>query len=127
MKACSGCAAGFTLPFSGPRNDWVDASRREPSPPAAEAWLAPFISLRGVECFLEIRDHDLLHLEHGIGGGHGLVPVRAAEELTHLPGNDLPGEAEPVLEPAALLGLGAGREPAPEVVDLVLVGALHIE
>ena len=40
-----------------------------------------------VERLLKIRDHDLLHLEHGIHGSQGLLLVGRAQKLSQLPGD----------------------------------------
>ena len=54
--------------------------------------------------------------------------LRAVEAAALRVGNDLPGEAEPVLQPAALAFLAAsGDEGVPVLVDFLLVTALHEE
>src|SRR5260370_27222894 len=64
-------------------------------------------------------DVDLYHLQHCL---HRFL---APNQLTHVRGNDLPGEAELVGEPAALYLLASGRKLLPKVVDLLLRVTLH--
>src|SRR3989442_15124389 len=51
---------------------------------------------------------DLTHLKHGLHGPARLRRVRIMEQLEHGDGDDLPGQAEFVFEPAALALLSAG-------------------
>ena len=54
--------------------------------------------------------------------------VGVAQQLTHPLGDDLPAQAEPVLQPSALALLAAvRRQHRPEPVDLVLVLAADVE
>src|SRR5581483_8092048 len=76
---------------------------------------------------LEPGDLDLPHLEHRRHHALGALPVRVGEELLEAPRDDLPGDAEAVLEPAARPLLAALGERAPVVVDLLLVGAVDDE
>lgn len=69
------------------------------------------LSLR---CFLQFCDVNLLHLHHG---GHGLGVL---DELRQVDGDDLPGEAEAVLEPAALYRRAAFDELVVVVIDIGL-------
>ena len=76
--------------------------------------------------FLENRFHlgevDFLHLHHGLHGALAAGFVGAADEIGHGAGDDLPGEAKLVLEPAALAFLAAvGDQSVPVAVDLGLI------
>lgn len=79
--------------------------------------------------FLKSGDVELLHLQHGLHGalvtGGGVV----LEELGHEAGDDLPGEAEFVLQPAALLArrVAAFVEAVPVEIEFVLGVALDLE
>src|SRR5262245_39393072 len=55
--------------------------------------------------FLQLGDVDLLHLQHRLHDPVGLLAVGIARHLGHEGGDDLPGEAILVLEPAALLSV----------------------
>ena len=55
---------------------------------------------------LQRVDVQLLHLQHRLHGPPRLLRVGVAHVLAELPRDDLPRDAEPVLEPAALLRLG---------------------
>ena len=73
----------------------------------------------------QLREVDLGHLEHRLHRALGALGVGAGEHLVELPRDDLPRQAEAVLEPAALAGLAAAEdERRPEAIDLGLVLAL---
>jgi putative ABC transport system substrate-binding protein len=55
------------------------------------------------------------------------VGTRIGQQLEQPPGYDLPREAEPVLYPAALLGLGDRGERIGQPVDLRLIVAIDLE
>src|SRR5688572_13025070 len=71
----------------------------------------------------QFGDVELLHFQHGLH--RTLCPRRflILEQLVHHAGDDLPGKAVAVLQPAAHLGLriAAGAKLLPVVVDLFLV------
>ena len=70
----------------------------------------------------QFADVELFHLEHG-ANGPGMF-----EEIGKARGNDLPGEAKLVFEPAALaLAAAFGGEPGPVVIDFLLGVATHDE
>src|SRR4051812_41946608 len=75
----------------------------------------------------DLGDVDLLHSQHGLGGPLGAAGVGVLQKREHLHGGDLPGDAELVLEPAALALLAALGEPVPVVVGLLLVLAHDLE
>src|SRR3954447_6832208 len=78
--------------------------------------------LRGGRRPLELVDLDLLHREHRPHDALRLLAIRVAEQLREPLGDDLPRQAEPVLEPAARAFLSTAlRQLAPVVVDLLLV------
>src|SRR5690606_9961602 len=89
------------------------------------AILGPLLSRvhGGFQC----GDVDLLHLQHGLHGPVGARPVGIAEQARQRARNDLPGDAEAVLQPTALAGLPALDEPPPVVVDLLLIGAVDVQ
>ena len=72
-------------------------------------------------------DVDLFHLEHGPHGALGPLRVGVAQERGQPVRDYLPRKAVLVLEPTARPFLAPFREPAPEVVDLVLRGAVDYE
>src|SRR5262245_2437030 len=85
-------------------------------------------SLGGVRSALQLSDVELLHLEHGSHRSLRPPRVGVADEFQQPGGDDLPREAEPVLQPPALALLPAvGGERVPEVVDLILGVAAHEE
>src|SRR6478609_6870140 len=55
----------------------------------------------------QCRDVDLAHLQHRLGRAVGAFRVWVADELRKPGGDDLPGQAEPIFEPAALTLLAA--------------------
>jgi hypothetical protein len=73
-------------------------------------------------------DIDLLHLEHRLHGAPGSARIGVLQQRDQLPGDDLPGQAEPVLEPAALARRAAVRgQRVPIIIDLGLVLAVDGE
>src|ERR1700690_3555573 len=86
----------------------VDIAEREGAPPRK-----PPLAMHSRAAFVrlpELRDVELLHPEHRLHRPGGTRRVRPAEVGTHLAGNDLPGQAEPVLQPAAPAGLPAALD-----------------
>src|SRR6202171_3652500 len=70
----------------------------------------------------------LLHLEHCFHGFRGVAVCRVAQHLAQSTGNDLPRQAEPILQPAAGAFLSAaGRQRCPQPVDLFLRLAGHYQ
>jgi hypothetical protein len=67
---------------------------------------------------------DLPHREHCLPDTRRTVRVRILQQLPESPRDDLPRQAEAVLEPAALPRLAAFGEPSPQVVnfDLFVAG-----
>src|SRR5512142_534389 len=76
---------------------------------------------------LQLPDVELLHLQHGFGDALRARAVGALHHLPKDPRDDLPGEAEPVLEPAALLRLAAFGQLLPEEIHFLLGIAVHHE
>jgi hypothetical protein len=72
-------------------------------------------------------DVDLAHLHHRVPRALDPLGVGVGEELVHARRDDLPGDAEAVLQPAARAFLAAVGELLPVVVDLVLVLAVDQE
>jgi len=56
----------------------------------------------------------------GLHGALGTLRILVAEQLAENRGDDLPGEAELVLQPAAAIGAAAGGKFVPKIVDLFL-------
>ena len=75
------------------------------------------------------RGHiNLLHAEHRLHRTAGAAGVAVAEQATECFWNDLPGHAEFVGEPGALVGAAAvGGECRPLVIDLGLILAVNEE
>src|ERR1700761_401868 len=67
------------------------------------------------------------HAIHRLGGSGGACRIRMANQIVEPPWNHLPAQTEAVLAPAALRFLAAIGQPAPVVVDLVLVLAVDRE
>src|SRR6201996_4201417 len=67
------------------------------------------------------------HAIHRLGGSGGACRIRMANQIVEPPWNHLPAQTEAVLAPAALRFLAAIGQPAPVVVDLVLVFAVDRE
>ena len=65
----------------------------------------------GVGGLPQARDVDLVHREHRLHRPLGALGVRVAEQLGQRRRDDLPGQPEPVLEPAARALLAAVRGP----------------
>src|SRR5437773_6807282 len=76
---------------------------------------------------LQALDVELLHLHHRLHDALRYCGIGIAEELRQRGRNDLPRQAELVLEPAAHLLLSAGGELLPLLVDLFLGLAIHDE
>src|SRR5216684_421295 len=76
---------------------------------------------------LEAFDVDLLHLHHRLHDALRDCGIGIAQELRQSGRNDLPRQAELVLEPAAHLLLSAGGELLPQLVDLFLGLAIRDE
>jgi hypothetical protein len=74
---------------------------------------------------LEFRDVQLLHGQERSRHTRYLFLRAASKHFVHSLRDDLPGE--PVLQPAALLGLGISGELLPVAIDLFLVLAVHHE
>src|SRR5205807_4375387 len=76
----------------------------------------------------ELLDVDLRHLEHRLGRALRGLAIRALHVLDELSRDDLPRQAEAVLQPAADAGLSpAGDEGVPVLVDLGLILAIDRE
>jgi hypothetical protein len=85
-------------------------------------------SRRGGRGVLQDLHVDLPHLEHRVQRALAARRVRVAQEFAHPVRDDLPAEAEPVLQPAAGSRLAAvGSQRVPEAVDLLLVLAVDRE
>src|SRR5664279_3747885 len=70
---------------------------------------------------LDVGHDDLPHGQHGLGDSGSELRVRIGLQTGQLCRDDLPGDAESVLEPAALTGLTTvDDERVPQPVDLVL-------
>src|SRR5215471_5847425 len=76
---------------------------------------------------LNRRNVDLLHLEHRFHDAARLRCVRGLDEFDQAVRDHLPGNPEPVLEPAAGLFAAASREAVPVMVDLALGLAGNLE
>ena len=81
------------------------------------------------KCALQAFDVELLHLQHGLKGPLGFCGVGIGEQLRQDLGDNLPGEAKLVLQPAALLRLriAALGQPLPVVIHFILRRALNLE
>src|SRR6201996_339668 len=83
---------------------------------------------RGVGGVAQGLDVDLGHAEHGLDGGVGTQWVGVTDQLDERVGNDLPGQAEAVLDPAARADLATpGGELLGVPVNLVLAGGGDLE
>jgi len=78
---------------------------------------------------LQGGDIELFHAHHGLERALGGCGSWVVEQGGQHPGDDLPGEAELIFDPAALLGAGiaADGEFFPVVIDLLLIFALDLE
>ena len=71
---------------------------------------------------LELSDVEFLHRQHARDDALGRRGVRVVHEFGQSRGDDLPGESEPVAQPAAHRGLAPAREQSlPETVELGLI------
>ena len=74
------------------------------------------------------RDYvQLDHLHHGVGGTLGLDSIGIGHHLTKNRWNDLPREAETILQPTALLRRATSEKGIPVSVDLGLIFKVHDE
>ena len=76
---------------------------------------------------LELVDLDLPHLQHRRHDPLRLLLVWIGDQLDQALGDDLPRDAEPVLQPAARALLPTLGQRAPVGVDLFLALAVHLE
>src|SRR5689334_3513606 len=99
-------------------------------PPASQGSAAPHLSkfgrLPAVGAF-QFGDVQLDHAHHRLHRPLAASRVGAPYGLEKLAWRHLPGEAEPVGEPAALRRLSTLDQPVPVVVDLSLVVAVDDE
>jgi len=70
---------------------------------------------------LQLRYVELLHREEGFLHSFGFGRILVAHHFVQDSGHDLPGKAELVLQPPALLGFGVGGEFFPEIIDFFLI------
>jgi hypothetical protein len=87
------------------------------------------LSLLSQVRLLKLRDVELFHAEHGLHGPLGFGRGVVGDEFQEKAGDDLPGEAEFVFQPTALLGVfvAAGGEFVSEVVHFRLCLALDLK
>lgn len=76
---------------------------------------------------LQLCNLEFLHRQEGLGHPSGARRVIARYQLAQDGRDDLPGQAEAVLEPAALLCFGYGGELLPEGIDLRLAGLARLQ
>src|SRR5258707_5209715 len=76
---------------------------------------------------LEFFDIDLGHLQHGLHGAFRSLRILVAQQLAENGGDDLPGEAELVLQPAAAIRAATGGEFLPKFVHFLLGFAIYEE
>src|SRR5690606_22414348 len=76
--------------------------------------LAAFIGL------LKLPDVELAHLQHGLHGGLRLLLVFRLQQVAQDARDDLPREANLVLEPATWAGFALLGKLCPEFIDLLL-------
>src|SRR5258708_8616984 len=76
---------------------------------------------------LEFIDIDLGHLQHGLHGAFRSLRILVAQQLAENGGDDLPGEVELVLQPAAAVGAATGGEFVPKFVHFLLGFAIYEE
>src|SRR5215510_6544134 len=82
------------------------------------------LALVGLSQFREI---ELLHLQKRVGDALGFFGVRIRHHFSERGGDDLPGNAEFILQPAAGLFAAFLGQSVPEVVDLFLGVAINLE
>src|SRR3954454_6853818 len=87
----------------------------EPGRPLYARLEIPAVS--ALERRLQRGDVELLHRQKGARHTGEAFRVIRGQHLAHDGRRDLPRDAELVFQPAALLGLRIGREPAPQIVD----------
>jgi hypothetical protein len=88
---------------------WVDLLLTAEDTRALAGWAGSRAPVPGLPAFIRPRECinvDLLHVKHGLHGSSGLCRIGVTEHLGQPAGHHLPGDAEFVLEPAALLGRG---------------------
>lgn len=78
-----------------------------------------------VSSALQALNIDLVHLQHGLHDAAGFGAIRIAQKFAQRGGDDLPGDAELVAQPAAAAFLAAGGELFPQLVNLGLGVAVH--
>src|SRR5262249_39607127 len=76
---------------------------------------------------LQLRDHQLPHAHHAAHHALRRLGVWFRWQLWQHPWHDLPGHAVAILEPSARALLATLGQRVPEVVDLLLVVAHHLE
>ena len=93
---------------------------------AGGPWLLAWSRLRGA---FQLADVELLHLHHGLKGSLGFFGIGVVEQLRQDLGDNLPGEAKLILQPAALLRLriAALGQPLPLVIHFLLSRALNLK
>src|SRR5881394_419656 len=107
----------------GDRDTRPAALRCGPDPGAAPAVAArPLTAVVGL---LQAVDVELLHLHHGLHDPVRLFRILVSQELAEHGGNDLPRDAELVLEPAALVFGSTGGQLLPQLVHFLLRLAVH--
>ena|ERR1700686_1066196 len=74
---------------------------------------------------LETSDVKFVHLQHGFHHALGAGGIGIGQHLAESFWDDLPGEAEPIGEPATAAGLSAVAELAPQVIDFLLRLAVY--
>src|SRR5437660_11808739 len=79
-----------------------------------------FADLSAVVRLLQGVDVELLHPQHRLHGRVGLLRILVSQHLAQGGGNDLPGQAVLVLEPAAWVFSTGRRQLRPERIDFLL-------
>ena len=103
---------------------WFDLALDNPRSSAFIGGLASRILMLLVGLF-QFLDVDLVHLKHGLHDALGFLRVFVAQHFTKSGGDDLPGEAVFVFEPAASGFLAAGGKLLPQLIDFFLRVAVH--
>ena len=115
--------AKVVLAFRGVKDDRYASLYREgpPRKAAPPQTTKQSYGLLPVAGFLQRADVEFFHFEQRLHDAIGFLRVGVAHEFADVGRNDLPGEAELVLEPAAHAFLASvGREFGPVVVNFVL-------